>query len=206
MNSLKTLLFTTLIIFILVTLNFTQTASQKKSDTVDDATDQELISNLKSANDKTASNSVVEIVRRGEKLISSLIKLKGDNSHYSGYCLGYPKSADFIIDGISNDINDGSTVSIEVVSLYLITAIYHDNIAFASVPYLVDNKPVSNFQYNTKKRINKAWESTEKWYKKMQKAGLEKLRKDNEFPLKSSKIYFVGTNPDRKRDLSDCMK
>jgi hypothetical protein len=186
-----------------------ETLGQNENKSFSDMTEEELFFQFTSANEsKTVKESTIEIFKRGEKALPFLMRLKKNNKQYFGYCLGDPKGADsiFTISSVK-----GSQVNLEVASLYLVTAIYFNNLAFANLPYLSDRKQdkvfgIKGYNYNTPKRIKKAWESTENWYKKMQKAGLEKLRKDNEFPLKSSKIHFVGTNPDRKRDLSDCLK
>ena len=95
-------------------------------------------------------------------------------------------------------------MTVDVAALYLISAIYYDNLAFANLPYLIGSEPVTDFQYNTPERVEEAWKATEKWYKKLEKDGLPKLREDKEFPLKSTDLKFYGTNPQRKRDSLSC--
>ena len=172
--------------------------------------DEDLILKLISEDDKESTKAAIEIFKRGEKMFPHLLKLKGIKSIYQGYCLNDSKSGV----GFSRpneetspedaNIDNGWYITAEVVSLYFISAIYYENLSFAQVPYLTGNKYVKERRYNTPERVKKAWKATEKWYKKLQKDGLEKLHQDNEFPLKSTEIHFVGTNPQRKRDISDC--
>jgi hypothetical protein len=200
MKFLKRLLWIQIIIFCFTLSILSQTEKSKKFD-VESMADDELISYLGSDKNREATQSAIEIFKRGERMIPLLMKLKGNKSNYNGFCLGDPKGADHVFE---IEIVEGSTVTVEVAALYLITAIHYNNLAFANVPYLTENKRITNFQYNALKRVKKAWKATEQWYEKLKKDGLEKLRKDNEFPLKSTKIHFLGTNPQRKRDISDC--
>ncbi|MDQ3800416.1 MAG: hypothetical protein M3384_13290 [Acidobacteriota bacterium] len=169
--------------------------------------DENLVLKLSSKDHREATQAAIEIFKRDEKLLPSLLKLKGNKSSYNGYCLGDPEGADFFLTSIDDqNSNDGSRVTVEVAALYLISAIYYENIAFANVPYLTGNGRIVDFQYNTAKRVNKAWKATERWYKKMDQQGLQKLRQIKQFPLKTTKIHFTGTNAARKRNISDCLQ
>jgi hypothetical protein len=163
---------------------------------IEDLTDKELVSKLNSSDSKEAAQIAIEIVKRGEKTLRFLFYLKNNKQIYRGIdCLKHPD--DFIFD--SNDI------VVEVVALYLISAIYYDNIAFANAPYLVTtNKNAEDHTLNRPERIKKAWKATESWFKKLRETNLEKLREVNEFPLKSSNVHFLGTNPKRQNKPTDC--
>ena len=172
--------------------------------------DNELALKLASNDGKEATKAALEIFKRGETMIPYLMKLKGVKSIYQGSCLN-----DYIGGvGISRPTNETSPkdanvdngwyVTVEVASLYLISAIYYKNISFAQAPHLTGNKYVKRRRYNTPKRINKAWKATEKWFKKFEKEGIVKLREVKEFPLKTTEIHFYGTEPLRERDISDC--
>jgi hypothetical protein len=167
--------------------------------------DENLVAKLRSTDSREAAQAAIEIFKRGEKMLPLLLKLKGDRSSFHGYCLGDPKGADFTLTGEDDkNSNDGSRVTVEVAALYLISAIYYDNLAFANVPYLAGNGRVTGFRYNTPERVKKAWKATGKWYKNLDEKGLQNLRQTNQFPLKTTEIHFTGTNPARKRDFSDC--
>lgn len=197
-----------IVLTVLGFLLFSHPAAAQKFD-VTTMRNEDLVSNFESGTSEEITGSAIEIFKRGEKMIPLLIKLKGKDADYSGYCLGDPNEADGYgeIPGI-----EGSRVTIEVASLYLINAIYFDNLAFANVPYITDRKQdkVRGFKgyrnYNTSKRIEKAWKSTGKWYQKLQEVGIKKLRKDDQRPFRSAKIYFVGTNSKREKSHNECFQ
>lgn len=173
---------------------------------INEMADEELVLKFGANEAGDRTKIAVEIYNRGEKMIPFLMKLKGNRLRYNGYCLGDPKGADSI--ALIPSI-EGSVVYIEVAAIYLINAIYFNSLHFANVPYLSDRKQdkvmgFKGYNYNSAIRIKKAWESTEKWFDKFKKEGLDKLRNDKEFPLKSNQLYFVGTNPNRKRDFLPC--
>lgn len=165
---------------------------------------------LASDDEKEATKAALEIFKRGKTMIPHLMNLKGVKSIYEGYCLndykggvGVSKPSDETSPKDA-DVDNGWYVTVEVASLYLISAIYYKNISFAQVPHLTGNKYVKGRRYNIPKRVRKAWKATEKWFKKFEKKGIEKLRQSNEFPLKTTEIHFYGTEPQRERDISDC--
>lgn len=173
--------------------------------------DDALAFKIGSENDKEATAAVLETFRRGERMIPHLLKLKGMKSIYQGFCLndsqggvGFARpDEDTSPEGRNPDT--GYYITSEVAALYLISAIYYNNLSFAQVPYLRGMKSVGNRRYNTRKRVRRAWQATEKWYHgKYLKKGLAKVRDEQEYPLKSAKLFFVGHSPSRQRDLSDC--
>jgi hypothetical protein len=177
-----------------------------------DINDEELVKGLAAEDPREATKTAIEIFNRGERILPLLIKLKGNRVVFSGYCLGDPLAAmgtlgphdDATSEEIKSNVRAGRYVTNEVVALYLISAIYYDNLAFAQVPYLTGNKRVKDYKYNTPNRIEKAWTATERWHKRLEKEGLEQLREEKEAPLSSSEVHFYGTEPTRVRELSDC--
>jgi hypothetical protein len=207
MNKLKFLIVFMIYFFSISLAAFSQT-NTKANVSLTTLSDMELISKFGSEEKIDKTPIAIEIFSRGEKMIPFLMNLKGNRLIYDGYCLGDPNGADSIS---LIPVVEGSVVYIEVAALYLINAIYFNNLHFANVPYLSDKKQdkvtgLKSNDYNSSKRLKKAWDSTEKWFKKVQKEGLEKLKVSNEFPLKANNLYFIGTSPKRKRDFPACKK
>jgi hypothetical protein len=173
-----------------------------------DIADSELVSRLADA-DK-ATQAALEIFRRGERMIPYLMKLKGRKSIYRGSCLNDYQGGVGVREPSEDtkpkdaDPDNGWYVTVEVASLYLISAIHYRNLSFAAAPYLTGAKDVRNWRYNTPKRVRRAWKATERWYARLKKEGIAKLRQADEFPLKTTRVQFRNTDPTRERDISDC--
>jgi len=168
-----------------------------------DLPDETLLSKLSSADPYEATRAAREIFRRGDRMIPLLMELKGDRtiSQFLSLCRGDPQSSYFSarVHGV-----EGSWVTTEVVALYLISAIYFENPSFAGEPLLLGSRPVNDYDYNTRKRIKKAWKASLGWYRKMQRVGIKELRKMNVFPLRGSKVSFLNTDPKRSWEVADC--
>ncbi len=163
-------------------------------------TDDELIKMLGSSIPSEADKSVVQIFSMREKVIGHLMNLKGNDTIFMGTCLTNPD--DYVID----TLNEGTAVTVEVAALYLISAIYYDNLVFATVPYLAGDADIRDSRYNTKKRKKRAWKSVEKWFHELQADGLKELRRRELSPLKFANMQFYGFNPTRKRAPSICLR
>jgi hypothetical protein len=168
-----------------------------------DMRDETLLSKLSSADPAEVTRAAREIFRRGERMIPRLVKLKGDRtvSQFLSLCNSDPRSSYFSarVYGV-----EGSWVTTEVVALYLISAIYFENPRFAVEPLLQGSRPVKDYNYNTRKRLKKAWKSNLSWYSKFESVGIDELRKLDESPLSSSKLSFLNTDPKRSWRAVDC--
>lgn len=172
---------------------------------------EELVLKLASESNKESTRAAIEIFKRGESIIPYLLTMKGKKSIYQGNCLndvvagmGITRPNDET-EPEDADPDNGWYVTAEVASIYLVSAIYYDNLTFAQIPYLKGAEDVEGRRYNTPIRVHTAWDATEKWYAKLKSEGMEKLRKDKEFPLKSSGIRFYGTaDTNNKRTLPEC--
>jgi len=180
--------------------------------TYSEVPDAELPFRLASTDANQATQAALEIFRRGERMIPYLMKLKGRKSIYLGYCLNDSQGGVGVrepsedTDPKDADPDNGWYVTVEVASLYLISAIHYQNLSFAAAPYLTGTKDVRNWRYNTPKRVRRAWKAMEKWYARFKKEGIAKLRQSDEFPLKTARVQFRNTDPTRERDISDCGK
>lgn len=173
----------------------------------DDAT---LLVQLASEDQGEATRAAYEIFRRGERILPELYKLKGKRAPYNGSCLNDSEGGSPVYQPTDEtkpeDLDDGQFVTVEIAALYLISAIFYDNLSFAGAPYLSGPKRVKSRRYNTRDRIKKAWTAAERWKKKLQSQGLNTLRNSNEDPLKSTDVKFIWTSAQRQRDVSPCVE
>lgn len=171
---------------------------QQKNTGIEMITDTQILENLASQDRELADTAVEEILKRGERMIPLLIQKKGDErfvlakltrSENSGQAIYLPSP-----DKKSNKrlLKQGKLVTVEVAALYLITAIYYNDLFISQSPYLTDfSLPKEKRRAaNTKEVVNKAWEATESWYKRVKIDGMEKLRKDEEYPFRKSEVKF----------------
>jgi hypothetical protein len=157
--------------------------------------DDELLKTLESRDQETAHGAVVEIMRRGEPILPVLLRLKGNKKFFYGYGLGHHNSAMLIPLPTGNRKSDeGRVITVEVAGLYLISAIYHESLEFSHAPYLTDDTPVKMQRYNTSARVTKAWQSVSNWYERVKLQGLERLRSQQDSPLKGSGLRFYASS------------
>lgn len=207
---LTKLIFGTLLTFSLGQLASAQVDGLPKTG-MDSLRDEEVVSKIASTNGKEASRAAVETFKRGEKMLPLLFKMRGADSLYHGYCLNDYKGGVAVrrpnedTSSKDADVSNGWYVTVEATSLFLISAIYYDNLSFAAAPYLLGGHRISEGRFNTPERLKLAWNATDAWHKKLQKHGLSGLRQRKEDPFHSTKLYFSGLSPNRKRDISDCV-
>ena len=162
---------------------------------VSSASDQELIAALASTDKESSHDAVVEIMRRGERMLPLLLKCKGNKKYFYGAGLGHRYSATLIPLPTGNAKADESRViTVEVAALYLISAIFYDSLEFAQAPYLADGSRVKMNRFNTRARVSEAWRSVERWNERLQVEGLRVLREKKDAPLQTSKAQFWGTS------------
>lgn len=174
-------------------MGYSHQPTKPRLDGMQERSDKQLLVDLESANPKTASQAAQEIFIRGERMIPLLLSLRSKDKNFVGSGLGNSQAAQITFIPLSKKkIDKGYLVTIEVASLYLISAIYHGNLSFAESPYLTDLSipPIDRKAFNSKVLINKAWLSVEAWAKELQREGLESMRSKKNTPLKNSGVAF----------------
>ena len=160
--------------------------------------DDKLLEHLSSKKAKVANEAVVEILRRGEKMISILSARKGDRRLFFGRL---PTDPNFATEfhrptnkpSVDNPIlKRGKLVTVEVAAIYLICAIYYDSMDIAGSPYLTDLSLPEEKQRaaNTDEVVAKAWAGLAIWSKKLNARGLTQLRAEREAPLDTAGVSF----------------
>lgn len=157
--------------------------------------DQNLLNAFGSSNPETSHDAIVEIKRRGERMLPFLLKYKGNKNFLYGYGLGYPNSAFLRPIPTGNAKADESRViTLEVAALYLICSVYYDSLEFAQAPYLTDGSAVKMQRFNTPPRVALAWRAVEQWYERVRAEGLEPVRSRKDSPLRASGLRFWATS------------
>lgn len=163
-----------------------------------DPSDIELIEMLSLQDGDKVNVAIDKILERGEKMIPSLIKLRGDRRPFYGIL---KKDSNFATEGYlpsgnkkEDDylIKKGKMVTVEVASLYLMTAIFYQSLDISQSPYLTDaSLPARDRRAaNTEGVVAKAWMGVDNWMVMLRNTSLSSLRKDNEHPLKNAKVRF----------------
>lgn len=124
-------------------------------DSIRNLSDEQLVQTLSSSNWVAVDRAVLEIMRRGDRMIDPLLTNRGNTAPFRGYRLGMedpekpfpllPNEASDLAPKEKNDdkigerkVSENPTgVNVEVASLYLINAIYFNDIAFAPYPHLL---------------------------------------------------------------------
>jgi hypothetical protein len=154
--------------------------------------DKELFVALSSNESATATKALEKIFKEGERMVPMLISCRGNRSLYRGYNLGDKKSANLIYfpdrEGAA-----ATHVSIEVTALYLLEAIFREDMEFADSPYLYDHTKSHKQSLNSDAAIRRAWSSVSHWFILLNKKGMDFLRKKKMNPLFKSKTSFWGS-------------
>ena len=161
-------------------------------------TDAQVIEELAASNRQKADAAVDEIMSRGVRMISLLMKKEGDHRFFRGFLARNPLTATGVT-AASGDpkkdrilLEEGRLVTVEVAALYLITAIYWESLHIAQSPYLTDySLPVEKRKSrNTKSVVEKAWKATSEWYGRLTTSDITKLRAADHYPLRFSDVGF----------------
>ncbi len=134
----------TIILCCVFILNTQIHCQEQKNTETGMVTDAQVVENLASQDMKTADAAVEEILRRGEKMLPLLIKKKGDLRFVLARLTRSKDVAQSIYlplaDKKSNErlLKQGKLVTVEVAALYLITAIYYNDLYISQSPYLTD--------------------------------------------------------------------
>jgi len=139
-----------------------------------------------------AVHTTDEILHRGVRMIPLLLKVKGDRrAAYTA--LGHHLSATptrVAIDPAK--VDPERELTMEVAALYLICAIYYNTTEFAQSPYLTDLRLPAGKRdgLNTRELVARAWESVEKWSRRLDGSTIQGLRARKDDPLNGSGVHF----------------
>lgn len=142
-----------------------------------------------------ATKAVESLFAGGDRSIEKLMKYRGNRMGFLGYGLGRPESScNLRVVASPETIRNGRAVTVEVAALYLICAIYEEDLSFAHCPFLVDETLADEKKRhrNLPKLIQRAWRSVEAWSAQYQTEGMTKLRMLEDRPLKRGKLTFWG--------------
>lgn len=156
-----------------------------------------LLEKLASTKQAEADSAAKEVLRLGEKMIPALLQKRGDTALFFG-TFGLAPDTMFIhrpTNDASRDrilLQDGKLVTIEVASLFLINAIYFEDMNFSQTPYLVDFSLPSEQQKAANKKflVEKAWNAVEAWSQKLNSEGIKKLRETKTSPFEDADLSF----------------
>ncbi len=159
------------------------------------------IANALASNDKElVKDAVDEIMQCGERLMPPLTGHKGNNRCFAdNRKLGHRGSGTMTFSPHDDAIcaKDPKAVTVEVAALFLISAIYYDDLEFAAPPRLCDRAEDSDKSDhrclesgNTPERVEKAWTAVEQWINCLNSQKLESLRANNHNPLATSTVTF----------------
>lgn len=158
--------------------------------------DEEVMKLLLSGKPSEATAAVQEIMNRGERMIPFLANNKGKQSRFCGIeKLGYWGPGTIAIFSSTDPCMTTRDVTSEVASLFLINAIYYEDLGFAGPPVLCDRVFEPGGEHSGKcsndaKRLRSAWASVERWLTAYRRDGLEALRKNHKDPLSDAKASF----------------
>lgn len=155
---------------------------------------QDIIKLMMSEDPKESVLASKEVFARGEQMIPLLLELEGNSKCYYGIkALGDWDMPGLVRESPSCHATSAYQVTAEIAALYMISAIFNDDLAFASPPVLCDfssEEKECAEGGNTPKRILKAWQATKNWNLSLQTKGLSYLRQENQEPLKNSGLAF----------------
>ncbi len=182
-------------------LNLTKQATSKTQAHSRNMTDAEVIEALASDDRDLVERAVSEVMLGGERLIPLFVKLKGDRRCFAAIRkLGEWGPGNIRFDPRNRELcaKDPDAITVEVAALFLISAIYYNDLEFATPPSLCDRaSPHDNRGYrcagdksNTRERVEKAWIAVEKWISEIETNGIESLRERKRDPLAGSEIAF----------------
>ena len=131
---------------------------------------------------------------RGERMIPLLLQNKGDQRPYAGGGLGKETAAwAFMIpkEGKPLRKSDPPVITVEIASLYLISAIYYGRLDFAEGPVLVNRTKSAGERKllnNDNRQMKRVYDTYADWVKKVKAEGLDALRQRNEPPLAGTRF------------------
>jgi hypothetical protein len=160
---------------------------------MDETNDSEIIEALRSRDGSTADRAAQEVFVRGERMFPLLMKLEGDKQAFAGTAL-YNARASIVYPipghGKLTESQTEQVTTLEVAALYLISAIYHQNLHFASGVLMVDlTVPRGDRKArNSKDYVLRAWGSLRDWMSEYRRMGIGFMRSKEHDPLASAKL------------------
>jgi hypothetical protein len=168
-----------------------------KSSASESVSDAQLIKDLTSTNEQAASQSVSEIVRRGGRIVPQLVKLKGSRQCFFGdMALGSHAGGSFrfMPEKRNKCYEDSSASTIEVAALFLIEAIYRNDLKFAQGATLAEwrdnGEERTDVEKNGRELLARAWTLAERWAKELEREGLDSLRAKDRGPFAGTRLGF----------------
>jgi hypothetical protein len=161
--------------------------------------DAQVMKELTGGSEKKASRAVHEVMARGGRMIPLLLKLKGDRRcFYGDWELGSHAGCSSRMAPGRRDMcyewNNASTV--EVAALYLMEALYRNDLEFAQGATLMERDPEDTGQQRLDVKLNgreviaRAWETAEKWFAEFGRESLEALRAKDRGPFAGTMLGF----------------
>ncbi|MFN2480839.1 MAG: hypothetical protein ABR554_05070 [Pyrinomonadaceae bacterium] len=164
------------------------------------ASDAQVIKDSIGTNRDKASRAAREVVRRGGRMIPPLLKLKGNRQCFFGdMALGSHAGCSVRFMPRKSKKSNGcyevsSSSTLEVAALFLIEAIYRNDLEFAQGATLAeweaDGGARTDVKYNGHELLTRAWAATEQWYKEFDREGLEALRVKDRGPFAGTRLGF----------------
>jgi hypothetical protein len=142
-----------------------------------------------SRSSEVTSRAVAEIVRRGDRMLPQLIRLRGCRNKFFGAGLGNPQSAQLIP---AKTVGGLSAIPVEQAALYLISAIHRRSLSFAESPFLVDLalRPDAR-KASTSRHLNRrAWKAVLDWDRRTRGNGGYADSAIDDSPLKGAEVAF----------------
>jgi hypothetical protein len=160
--------------------------------------DARVVKDLTGGSEKKASRAVHEVLARGGRMIPLLLKLKGDRRCFMGdWELGsHAGCSSRMAPRKRNRCYGWSNAStVEVAALYLIEAVYLDDLEFAQGATLIERDPADGQQrLDVKKNgpevIARAWGTAESWFAEFGHEGLGALRAKDRGPFAGTRLGF----------------
>ena len=163
-----------------------QTPKQTNENHLKNYADSQVVEFLTSEDMKESAAAAKELFSRGDRVIPELLKLEGNNDCFYGLRVlgkrGQQGSSDydFLCEG-------NGRVSIEIAALYLISAIFEEDLTYARRPFLVNDDADDG---NSPENIKTAWKATKSWYEAVERQGIAYIRDRSQWPLRSVGMRF----------------
>ncbi len=166
--------------------------------------EKQLLAFLTSEDDDKIDKAIKYLFEQGTKSLDFLLTLEGHKEFCISNLLGLPNVRWWCTAPIPREYrplgyfelltekDKEKSITVEVVSLYLISAIYYDELAFTDSPFLVDLtlSEKERRAANKEEYLIRGFFSARKWVKKCQEVGIEILREQEEHPLKSVNLSW----------------
>jgi hypothetical protein len=159
--------------------------------------DAQVVRDLAARDEGKASRAVREVLARGGRMIPHLLKLKGDRRCFRGdVALGSHAGCSFRLMPEKDEhcYEAGSSSTVEVAALFLIEAVYRDDLKFAQGATLIerdtDGQQRLDVEYNGRQVIARAWAEAERWFAEFERDGLEALRAKGRGPFAGTRLGF----------------